>query len=467
MNTTTIDTLGARTKDSSGSWLGLAGQVCVVTGAGSGIGAAIAGAFAAEGAAVALLDRNADACRRVADALTAQGHRALAVECDIASEASVIAAAATVDEQLGPCAALVNNAGLLRAASLEDVSVAEWDSVLAVNLTGYLLCSRVFGRRMLAAGRGSIVHIASIAALHPQTGSGSYSASKGAVLLLSRQMAAEWGPARRAQQCDLPRNDPHRAVGQVSMKSRASRRDAPPSRPAVAWVSPTTSPTRPCTWPASARPTSTAPRSCRRRHGLHVDGPGAAPRLQRRPPRRLTPRTPHTHSKETRMNNNTTLPQRIECDLLVIGSGAGGLSTAITAKKHGLDVVVIEKEAVFGGTTAFSGGVLWIPGNPHAKRNGVKDSREAARRYLQGETGAFFDAETIDTFLDTAPEMVEFSSARQPCSSCPRSTPTTTPMPRAASTWAAPFLRRPSTSARWARTWHACGRRSRPSPSSA
>lgn len=98
----------------------------------------------------------------------------------------------------------------------------------------------------------------------------------------------------------------------------------------------------------------------------------------------------------------------LECDVLVVGSGAGGLSTAITAKKNGLDVVVIEKEEYFGGTTAFSGGVLWIPGNRHAKANGVQDSREAARTYLQNETGAFFDAEAVDAFLEHGPEMVEF-----------------------------------------------------------
>ncbi|WP_157269039.1 FAD-dependent oxidoreductase [Azohydromonas aeria] len=96
------------------------------------------------------------------------------------------------------------------------------------------------------------------------------------------------------------------------------------------------------------------------------------------------------------------------CDLLVIGSGAGGLSTAITARKHGLDVVVIEKDSVFGGTTAFSGGVLWIPGNPHAKAAGVKDSREAARQYMRNEAGAFFDVAAVDAFLDVGPEMVEF-----------------------------------------------------------
>ncbi|OYD55177.1 3-oxosteroid 1-dehydrogenase [Thauera propionica] len=106
--------------------------------------------------------------------------------------------------------------------------------------------------------------------------------------------------------------------------------------------------------------------------------------------------------------NHPVPPSRISCDLLVVGSGAGGLSTAITAKKHGLDVVVIEKEDVFGGTTAFSGGVLWIPGNPHAKKAGIQDSREAAVEYMKNETGAFYDAVAAEAFLDAGPEMVEF-----------------------------------------------------------
>ncbi len=98
----------------------------------------------------------------------------------------------------------------------------------------------------------------------------------------------------------------------------------------------------------------------------------------------------------------------LTCDLLVVGSGAGGLSTAIVARKAGLDVVVVEKEPVFGGTTAFSGGVLWIPGNPHAKAQGIKDTREAARTFLKNETGNFFDEAAVDTFLDHAPAMVEW-----------------------------------------------------------
>ncbi len=96
------------------------------------------------------------------------------------------------------------------------------------------------------------------------------------------------------------------------------------------------------------------------------------------------------------------------CDVLVIGAGAGGLSTAITAKKGGLDVLIIEKEPFFGGTTAFSGGVLWIPGNPHARKAGINDSRDAARTYLRNETGNFFSETAIEAFLEQGPRMLEF-----------------------------------------------------------
>ena len=98
----------------------------------------------------------------------------------------------------------------------------------------------------------------------------------------------------------------------------------------------------------------------------------------------------------------------IECDVLVVGAGAGGLSTAITAKKNGLDVVIVEKEAVFGGTTAFSGGVLWIPNNSVSAKSGVKDTREAAHTYMVNETGSYYDEAAVNAFLDTGPEMVDF-----------------------------------------------------------
>ncbi|UPL08516.1 3-oxosteroid 1-dehydrogenase [Pseudomonas sp. IsoF] len=92
------------------------------------------------------------------------------------------------------------------------------------------------------------------------------------------------------------------------------------------------------------------------------------------------------------------------CDVLVVGAGAGGLATAITAKKHGLDVIVIEKADCFGGTTAFSGGVLWVP----CSRHGVNDSEVAALTYLRNETGDCFDEAAVKAFLRHGPRMVDF-----------------------------------------------------------
>lgn len=99
---------------------------------------------------------------------------------------------------------------------------------------------------------------------------------------------------------------------------------------------------------------------------------------------------------------------KTEYDLIVVGSGAAGLSCAITAKKRGLDVVVIEKEPVFGGTTALSGGVLWIPLGPHGRQQNPADTREAVRRYMMEETGAFYDEAAVEAFIEQGPKMVEF-----------------------------------------------------------
>lgn len=104
------------------------------------------------------------------------------------------------------------------------------------------------------------------------------------------------------------------------------------------------------------------------------------------------------------------LPSRV-CDVLVVGSGAGGLSTAVTAAHHGLEVVVAEKEPVFGGTTARSGGWLWIPCNGPSAREGIEDSVEEARRYLQHEAGNHFDAPRVDAFLENGPRMIDFMEA--------------------------------------------------------
>lgn len=100
--------------------------------------------------------------------------------------------------------------------------------------------------------------------------------------------------------------------------------------------------------------------------------------------------------------------QSLDCDLLVIGSGAAGLSTAVTAAVLGLDVIVIEKEAQLGGTTAWSGGWMWIPCNPLAREAGIVEPVEQPDRYLRNELSEGYERARVEMFLDQGPRMVEF-----------------------------------------------------------
>ena len=105
---------------------------------------------------------------------------------------------------------------------------------------------------------------------------------------------------------------------------------------------------------------------------------------------------------------HATTAQDLVCDVLVVGSGAGGLAAAVAAAHRRFDVLVLEKEPVFGGTTARSGGWMWIPANAPARRAGVEDSAAKARVYLQHEAGEHFDAARVDAFLEAGPRAVEF-----------------------------------------------------------
>ncbi|MBF6034534.1 FAD-dependent oxidoreductase [Pseudomonas sp. P155] len=98
----------------------------------------------------------------------------------------------------------------------------------------------------------------------------------------------------------------------------------------------------------------------------------------------------------------------IDCDVLVVGSGAAGLSAAVTAAWHGLKVIVVEKDPVFGGATAWSGGWAWVPCNPLARRAGIIEDIEQPRTYLRHELGEHFDPAMIDAFLEAGPRMVAF-----------------------------------------------------------
>ncbi len=97
-----------------------------------------------------------------------------------------------------------------------------------------------------------------------------------------------------------------------------------------------------------------------------------------------------------------------EYDVIVVGSGAAGLSAAITACKRGLKVAVLEKEPVFGGTTALSGGVLWIPLNHHGRKQNTLDTVEKVKTFMQAETGAFYDEASVECFIENGPKMVDF-----------------------------------------------------------
>ena len=98
----------------------------------------------------------------------------------------------------------------------------------------------------------------------------------------------------------------------------------------------------------------------------------------------------------------------VSCDVLIVGSGAGGLATAACSAHRDLKVIVVEKEPVYGGTTARSGGWMWVPGNAPARRFGIQDSIEKARTYLQHETGKHFDAARVEAFLEAGPKAVDF-----------------------------------------------------------
>ena len=98
----------------------------------------------------------------------------------------------------------------------------------------------------------------------------------------------------------------------------------------------------------------------------------------------------------------------IETDVVIIGSGAAGLTAAITARQSGLEVLVVEKTALFGGTTAYSGGAPWIPCNHVMKQIGLDDSRAAAETYLRAVLGEAYRDELVASYLDHAPEMLAF-----------------------------------------------------------
>jgi len=169
-----------------------AGRVAMVTGAAGGIGRAIALGLAAAGSTVVLVGRSRDGLAGLATQIEARGAAVLRVTCDVADEASVRSAVATAIGQFGRLDVLVNCAGARQTDSaLVDLPVAEWDRVLAVNLTGTMLMSKHVARHLMARRSGSIVNIASIAASMPRSHRAAYGVSKAGVRQLTKVMALE------------------------------------------------------------------------------------------------------------------------------------------------------------------------------------------------------------------------------------------------------------------------------------
>ncbi|MEU7004913.1 3-oxoacyl-ACP reductase FabG [Nonomuraea sp. NPDC046570] len=169
----------------------LNGRVAIVTGAAQGIGAAIARAYAAEGAKVALVDRK-DAQPVVQD-IEDKGGTALAITCDVADRADVNRALAAAREALGPADVLVSNAGITRPAMLTKMTDADWDDVLAVNLTASFYLLQAVVPDMIEAGRGSIVMTSSSTAQNGSVSQINYAAAKAGMLGLMRSAAKELG----------------------------------------------------------------------------------------------------------------------------------------------------------------------------------------------------------------------------------------------------------------------------------
>lgn len=167
-------------------------RVAIVTGGARGIGGAIVTAFAAEGADVAIADvLGEDAAAPVLEAVAAAGRRALLVHTDVSDEASVTAMVDRVRAELGDVDVLVNDAGTFSQVFFHELTAAEWDRVMGVNLRGCFLCTRAVLPRMLERGRGKVINVASQLGQIGGTEMVHYSASKAGVIGFTKALARE------------------------------------------------------------------------------------------------------------------------------------------------------------------------------------------------------------------------------------------------------------------------------------
>ena len=172
---------------------GLAGQVALVTGSSAGIGRALAAGLAGAGATVIVNGRNRDAVDAAAAAITAAGGKAHGAVFDVTDRAAVVTEVQRIEEHVGPIAILVNNAGMQRRGPLEDYPEETWDLLMRTNLDSVFFVGQAVAKKMIPRKRGKIINICSVQSELGRPNIAPYTASKGAVKMLTKGMAIDWG----------------------------------------------------------------------------------------------------------------------------------------------------------------------------------------------------------------------------------------------------------------------------------
>ena len=175
---------------------GLEGRVAIVTGGSVGLGRQMAEGLAEMGANLVLCARKKERCEVAAGELSKLGVKTIGLACDVKDPASIQAVVDTAVKEFGKLDILINNAGTSWGASVEDMTLAQWNKVIETNLTGTFLFAQAAGRMMIPQRRGKIINISSIAGIRgslPKPSAIGYSASKGGVIAFTRDLAFQWG----------------------------------------------------------------------------------------------------------------------------------------------------------------------------------------------------------------------------------------------------------------------------------
>src|SRR5688572_10435833 len=171
----------------------LDGRVALVTGGSKGLGRVMAQALAEAGADIAVVSRTLEDCRKAANEIAAStGRRAAAFGVNVTSADELKRLSVEIESALGPVDILINNAGINVRALIDEINVSDFEAIMATNVTGPLMCSKIFGPKMAERGWGRVINLGSIMSVISLPGRSSYASSKAAILGLTRTLALEW-----------------------------------------------------------------------------------------------------------------------------------------------------------------------------------------------------------------------------------------------------------------------------------